>query len=60
MKISLILDLTVEILRRGLEGNVAEEEEEGFEKRHGREVETEEEKEMVVVFARNGEAIGME
>lgn len=56
MKISLILASTVEILRRL--GNAAEE---GCENRHGREVETEEEKEMVAVaavaLARNGDAI---
>ena len=55
MKISLILAWTVEILRRGLEGNEAED---GCENRHGRVLETEEEKEIVVVvLERNGEAI---
>lgn len=56
MKISLILASTAEILRR--RGSAGEE---GFENCHGREVETEEEKEMVgpaVAFARNADAIG--
>lgn len=52
MNISLILDWTVRVLQRGLRRNAAED----VEGRHGRDVETEEENEMVVL-ERNGEAI---
>lgn len=54
MKISLILDWTVRVLRRGLVRNAVEKEGEECEDRQGREGEMEEEKEMVVLD-RNGE-----
>lgn len=53
MNISLILDWTVRVLRRGLRRNAAED----VEGRHGRDVETEEENEMVVLERNGGEAI---